>query len=232
MLMQEQNLLEMIIKEESWENLIYNIISYENLNPWDVDIIKLTTSFLEHIDKIQSLDFRIPAKVVLVAAILLKMKSDLLSPIKNEEMNYLPDGITVAEFEQINEELSKMTLTPPIERHFKRKVTLDELIDALNKAMKVKEKKETIRRKLGKRIREEIGADEVDIEIRINELMFEIDSLISKFKSEKIEFSQIVEEWNRDEIVKHFMPLLHLSMRGKVSTEQEDFFKEIFISKK
>jgi segregation and condensation protein A len=229
--MEEQNLLEMIIKEESWEELIYNIVSYEGIDPWDVDIIKLADSFLKYIEDFKTLDFRIPAKVVLVAAILLKLKSDTLSPIK-EEMEYFPEsGLTVDEFNQIREELSKMSLKPPIERHVKRKVTLDELIDALNKAMKVEQKKEKVRRVLGKRIKAEIGEEE-DIEVRINSLMSEIDGLLFKLKSGKVEFSKIVEKWERDEIVRHFMPLLYLSSRGKVATEQEDFFKEIFISKK
>jgi len=230
--MEEQNLLEMIIKEESWEELIYNIVSYEGMDPWDVDIIKLADSFLKYIEGVKTLDFRIPAKVVLVAAILLKLKSEVLSPLKAEEMEYFPaSGLTVDEFQQIREELSKLSLKPPIERHVKRKVTLDELIDALNKAMKVEEKKESVKRVLGKRIKAEIGEEE-DIEVRINELMSEIDGLLSKLKSEKVEFSKIVENWERDEIVRHFMPLLYLSSRGKVETEQEEFFKEILISKK
>ncbi|MCX6821965.1 MAG: segregation/condensation protein A [Candidatus Aenigmarchaeota archaeon] len=230
--MEEQNLLEMIIKEESWEELIYNIVSYEGMDPWDVDIIKLADSFLKYIEGVKTLDFRIPAKVVLVAAILLKLKSEVLSPLKAEEMEYFPaSGLTVDEFQQIREELSKLSLKPPIERHVKRKVTLDELIDALNKAMKVEEKKETVKRVLGKRLKAEIGEEE-DIEVRINELMSEIDGLLSKLKSEKVEFSKIVEKWERDEIVRHFMPLLYLSSRGKVATEQEEFFKEILISKK
>jgi chromatin segregation and condensation protein Rec8/ScpA/Scc1 (kleisin family) len=113
----------------------------------------------------------------------------------------------------------------------KRKVTLEELVDALNKAMRVEEKKEKVKRILGRRLRNEIGEEE-DIEIRINELMSEIDGLLFKLKSEKVEFSKIVEKWERDEIVGNFMPLLYLSSRGKVETEQEEFFKEIFISKK
>jgi chromatin segregation and condensation protein Rec8/ScpA/Scc1 (kleisin family) len=124
-----------------------------------------------------------------------------------------------------------LSLKPPIERHVKRKVTLDELIDALNKAMKVEEKKETIKRKLGKRLKDEIGEEE-DIEVRIKELMSDIDGLLVKLNSDKVEFSKIVEKWERDEIVRHFMPLLYLSSRGKVGTEQEEFFKEIFIQKK
>jgi segregation and condensation protein A len=228
--MEEQSLLEMIIKGESWEELIYNIVSYEGLNPWDIDIVKLANSFIKYIESLRTLDFRIPAKVVLVAAILLKLKSDILSPVK-EEAEYLPEEtLTFDEFEQIREELSKLTLKPPIERHVRRKVTLDELVDALRKAMRVEEKKEKIRKRLGKRLSSEIG-EEVDIETRINELMSEIDELLLKLKSEKVEFSKIVKKWERDEIVRQFMPLLYLSSRGKVCTEQEEFFKEIWIQK-
>ncbi|MDI6825769.1 MAG: segregation/condensation protein A [Candidatus Aenigmarchaeota archaeon] len=229
---EEENLLEMIIKEESWEELIYNIVSYEGIDPWDVDIVKLTDSFIKYIEGLKFLDFRIPAKVVLVAAILLKLKSDVLSPIKGEEMEYLPEEtLTADEFEQIREELSRLTLKPPIEIHVKRKVILDELVDALKKAMRVEEKKGKIRKRLGKRLRSEIG-EEIDIEIRIKDLMFEIDRLLAKLKSDKVEFSKIVEKWERDEIVKQFMPLLYLSCRGRVNTEQEEFFKEIWIQKK
>ena len=88
--MKEESLLEMILKEESWEELIYNIVSYEGLDPWDVDIIKLADSFLKYIEGMKTLDFRIPAKVVLVAAILLKLKSDILSPMKIEGTEYYP----------------------------------------------------------------------------------------------------------------------------------------------
>jgi len=131
----------------------------------------------------------------------------------------------------IKEELSKMNLKPPMERHVKRKVTLDELVNALKKAMKVKDKKERVKRTLGRRLRREIGEEE-DIELRIGKLMSSIDGLLLKLKSKKVEFSKIVEKWERDEIVRHFVPLLHLSSRGKVGTEQEEFFKEIFINKR
>jgi len=229
--MEEQNLLEMIIKEESWEELIYNIVSYEGMNPWDIDIVKLTDSFIKYIESLKFLDFRIPAKVVLVAAILLKLKSNILSPLKVEESEFFPSGKEISpEFLQIKQELEKLELKPPIERYVKRKVTLDELVDALKRAMKVEHKKQRVKRALGRRIRREIG-DEVDIEIRIKELMSSIDGLLLKLKSSKVPFSKIVDKWERDEIVKHLMPLLYLSSRGRVNTNQEEFFKEIFISK-
>jgi len=229
---EEKNILEMIIKEQSWEELIYNIVSYEGLDPWDIDIVKLTNSFLEYIEGLRVLDFRIPAKVVLVAAMLLKLKSDVLSPVKGEDMDYFPEEeMQEDQYEYLREELSKINLKPPIERRVRRKVTLDELVNALRKAMRVEEKKERIRRVLGRRLKQEIG-EEIDIEVRIKELMSEIDDLLTKLKSDKVEFSRIVEKWEREEIVRHLMPLLYLSSRGKVRTEQEEFFKEIFIFKR
>lgn len=232
--MQEDNLLQMIIKQQSWEDLIYNIVTIENLDPWDVDLVKLTNSFLEYTRGMRILDFRIPAKVILVAAILLKLKSEILHPttkVKPIEYSFIDFG-EPDEFEMIRQKISELKLEPGIRREIKRKVTLDELVNALRKAMKVEKKRETRKRRLGRRLRREIDLGEEDIEERISELMKSIDLLLLTIRSEKVEFSKIVEVWQRDEIVKHFLPLLHLSMRDRVDTEQEDFFKEIWIQKK
>ena len=83
-----------------------------------------------------------------------------------------------------------------------------------------------------KRTGKEINIDEEDIENRILSLMGDIDEFLADLEGDKVEFSKIVKKWNRDEIITHFMPLLHLSNRGEVMMEQEDFFKEIFISRK
>ena len=228
--MKEQNLLKLIIEEQSWEDLIYHIVSYEGLNPWDIDIIKLADSFLKYVEKLRVLDFRIPAKVVLVAAILLKIKCETLYPFKKEEEEYFPEeALEDEELRVIKEGLKKLDLRPPIRRIVRRKVTLNELIDALKKAVKVEEKKER-RKILRRRLEEEIGEEE-DIEKRIEELMKEIESLLSRMGTEKIGFSSLVKKWERDEIVRDFLPLLHLSAMKKVKTEQERLFDEIFISK-
>lgn len=63
-------------------------------------------------------------------------------------------------------------------------------------------------------------------------MMNEIEELMRKLRKDKIEFKEIVEDWNREEIVSHFVPLLHLERNEKIRTEQEDFFKEIYISVK
>ena len=228
--MEGGNLLKLIIEKQSWEDIIYHIVSYENLDPWDIDIVKLADSFMKYIRKLKMLDFRIPAKVILVAAILLKLKSDTLSPFKSEEVEYASE-VSFNEYEELREKLSQIKLSPSIQRRVKRKVTLEELVDALKKAMKVKKKKERLRKLLDKRIAEEITIEE-DIESRIEKLLSKIDSLIAKLKSKKVGFRKLVDRWEREEIVRNFVPLLHLSSRGVVETEQKKLFDEIWILKK
>ncbi|MBU5689772.1 MAG: ScpA family protein [Candidatus Aenigmatarchaeota archaeon] len=229
--MNEQDILKSVIETESWEDVIYNIVSLEGLDPWDIDIVKLADSFLKYIEDIKTLDFRIPAKIVFVAAILLKLKTDTLFPKEKEEKVEIPQ-IDEDEFKEIKARLDQIKLSPPIERMPTRTVTLEELVDALRKAMRVKERKEYRKHALGKKVANNINLNEEDIEVRINSLLREIDDLIKIMKKDKIEFSKIVEKWTRDEIIKHFLPLLYLANRGEIIAEQEDFFKEIFISKK
>ena len=233
--MEEQALLERVIKEESWEELIDHIVMMEGLDPWDVDIVRLIDAFLKYIENIKMLDFRIPAKVVLVTAILLKLKTEIAWPTIHQQINEysfddLQDDLT--SFEEIKQRLQQMTLEPGPIRIVKRKVTLDELIGALQKAVKVEDRRETKKRTLGRRLRNQIDVNEEDIEKRINALMFEVDSFLLQLGSEKVEFSKLVKTWDRDQIVRTFLPLLYLATRGKVNTEQENFFKEIWISRK
>jgi segregation and condensation protein A len=227
----EQDLLKTVIQSESWEDVIYNIVSIEGLDPWDIDIVKLADSFLKYIESIKMLDFRIPAKIVFVAAVLLKLKTDSLFPQEKEEEMILPQ-INEDELKIFKEKLEQIKLSPPLERMPARAVTLDELIEALRKAMRVKERKEYRRHALGKKVANHIDVSEEDIEKRIERLLKEIEDLSKMLNKEKIEFSRLVDKWEREEIVKHFLPLLYLANRGDVTAEQEEFFKEILISKK
>ena len=224
---EEENILQMIIEKESWEEVIYNIVSLENLDPWDIDLIKLTESFLGYINKMKELDFRIPAKIVFVAAVLLRLKADYLSIFEEENIEEVAKEKPFVDL-GIDPDLIQLGL--PMRRIPKRQVTLTELVVALKKALVVKERRTERDMKWRNRIRIELK--EEDITKRINELMQEIDDLMVQLKGDKLKFKDIVGEWNRDQIVNHFIPLLHLEQNKKVVTEQEDYFKEIWITLK
>ena len=225
----EDNILKVILEKESWEEILYNIVSLEQLNPWDVDLVKLTSGFLKFIKDAKDLDFRIPAKIVFIAAVLLRLKSDNLSIF--EEQNVMEEAVEKQkEMISLGVDPNLIQLGLPMKRMPKRQVTIDELVTALRKALDVREKK-VERHRLWKEKVEFRLQNEEDITKRIESVMAEIETAINKSKKGMVNFKDIV-QWNRDSVVKHFVPLLHLEQDRKISTFQEEFFKEIVISKR
>ena len=49
-------------------------------------------------------------------------------------------------------------------------------------------------------------------------------------KGEKTTFKNLVEEWNRENVVAYLIPVLHLANKDKISVEQKDLFGDIFLS--
>lgn len=227
---EEENILKIIIEKESWEDVIYYIVSLEQLNPWDVNLVKLTESFIKFIKNVEDLDFRIPAKVVFVAAILLRLKADYLSIFEEEEESVEEMLKEDKPFAELGIDPNLVQLGYPMRRVPKRQVTLEELIVALRKALAVRERKEE-RVKVARRQLDVIDVVEEDMIIKTEKMLKEIDELMQKLHKDKIEFTQIVKEWKRDKVIEKFVPLLHLESDGKVVGEQEDFFKEVWIRK-
>jgi segregation and condensation protein A len=220
--MDESSLLKVIIEKESWEEVIYYIVNIEKIDPWNVDVAKLCDGFISFIRRVKELDFKIPAKVVFVASILLRMKAEYLLMKEEEEIEKKEEEIP--EFFDVKPEMLKLAY--PIKRIPRRQITLSELILALKRIMDLEKKRKERKERLSQKLQEEIDLEE-DIEKRIQIVLQKIEELY--VKKGKVEFREIVERWEREEIVKSFLPLLHLEKNKEIKTEQEDFFKEIWI---
>ena len=226
-----QNILKTILEKESWEDVIYYIVSVENIDPWNVDLVRLTGSFLKFVRAAKELDFRIPAKIVFVSAILLKLKSDYLSIFDEEESAADQMLREMKPFEELGIDPNLAQLGYPMKRIPKRQVTLEELMTALKAATKVKDRRDVRRRLWRERVETNIDTGE-GIEQRIERIMGSIDDLLARADSEKVGFKELVKDWKRAKIVEHFVPVLHLEQEQKIETEQHDFFKDIFVKKK
>ena len=73
--MQEQ-IFDMLLKENevTWQTIIQDLVKKEGMDPWDVDVSKLSQRYISTLKKLKEHDFRVSGKVVLAAAILLKIK--------------------------------------------------------------------------------------------------------------------------------------------------------------
>src|SRR3989338_5396846 len=75
-------------RKPDWQAIIYDLINTEQLDPWDIDIIILTEKYFEKVlelekeiadsDELEITDFYASSKVVLAAALLLRIKSEFL----------------------------------------------------------------------------------------------------------------------------------------------------------
>jgi chromatin segregation and condensation protein Rec8/ScpA/Scc1 (kleisin family) len=151
------------------------------------------------------------------------MKAEYLMMKEEEKMEEKEEEIP--EFLDIKPEMLKLSY--PIKRIPRRQITLEELIIALKRAIEIEQKKKARRDILSQRLQKEINLEEEDIEVRIQKVLQKIEDLY--FKKSKVEFRDIVEKWERSEIVKNFLPILHLEKNKEIKTEQPDFFKEIWI---
>lgn len=227
--MNEKDIMQLITKDYSWEQVLYKIIAWEGLDPWDLDICELSGAFMRHVEGMEELDFKIPAKYVIIAAVLLRMKSEHLHFIdwltNPEEEAEEPGGeIEHAEQDLSNIEVNPITM-PPV-RYAKRKITANELVFALRKLLTMQEKREKRHTKAKKLI----VISEGNINERISELYERINQLLTKIKQDEIKFSEIVNKWERGEVIDTFLPLIYLDHESKIKCRQEDFFEEIFVS--
>ena len=198
------------------------------IDPWDIDIALATEKFLQYIDSLESRDLRIPARTLLYASILLRLKSDQMEG-QEEEEEIEPEEIEEAASPR--EEVLDQLPRPPLRRHTKRPVTLDELISELKKA-------EVVGRRKAMRERWPLLAEkkildpshEEGIEERIKALGPILDEMFTE--KTRLTFQEInIRDGAAQEGVTNYISLLFMAQRRKVWLEQEEIFGELFVSK-
>ena len=123
----------------SWQAIIYDLINSEQLDPWDIDISFLANKYLEKVRELEEANFFVSSKVLLAAALLLRMKSEILL---NRDLPELDDFLVGREKEQkryvqerieLDDEIPDLVPRTPLPRV--RKVSIRELMSALGKAI-------------------------------------------------------------------------------------------------
>ncbi|MBN2420664.1 segregation/condensation protein A [Candidatus Woesearchaeota archaeon] len=228
----EQRIFDIIMQgdEITWQSLIYDLVKSEGMDPWDIDVSKLTFRYIEMLKKIKEMDLRISGKVVLAAAILLKVKSNYL--LEEDVLNfdklmhpeeYTEDALYEHEQKKLSFDPTGARLIPRTPQPRKRKVSIYELVDALRQALEV--------RKRRKEILESINITVPEKKIDISKVIEMLYSKISGHLSENdgLTFRQLVKSGKKEDVIGHFIPLLHLSNEHKVDLEQNSHFGEIEI---
>jgi len=220
--------------EVTWQSIMQELVKSEDMNLWDVDVSKLTKKYIETIKKLKELDFRVSGKVLLAAAILLKIKSNKLV---GEDIEYLDRLIQEQDQEELmdfeedleprkQEDIPK-NLIPRTPQPRKRKVSIYDLMGALERALEVK------RRRVLKSIPPmdvEIPEKKRDISDVIKEIYGKIKAFFWENKKNSLKFSKLIPEGaTREDKIYTFVPLLHLTNQRKIDIFQQKHFGEIDI---
>jgi segregation and condensation protein A len=195
------------------------------IDPWDIDIAMATEKFLQYIDSLEKRDLRIPARTLLYASILLRMKSDSMEEQK-EEAEVEPEMEEIEEGPE--EETEEQLPRPPVRSHTKRPVTLDELISELKKAEMVGRRKAMRESWPGtKEMTLDVSHDE-GIEDRIRALGPILDDMFMERKT--ITFQDINSKNSKiEDGVTNYVSLLFMAQRKQVWLEQEEIFGDLFV---
>jgi chromatin segregation and condensation protein Rec8/ScpA/Scc1 (kleisin family) len=229
-------------RELSWQAILLDLINSEQLDPWNIDLGLLSQKYLKKIRELQEANFFISSKVLLAAAFLLRIKSEILhTRIKDidellfEKKQKPRDELAGLSsiFELAEEEMPEILPRTPLPRF--KKITMNELMSALDTALKTEHRR--IKRELFfKRAERALGVAVFqkplkDITKKVSEVYSKIKELFKKHELEKLTFSKLAGE-GREERIATFVPLLHLDHKNKIILAQEVPFSEIDITLK
>ncbi|MDP2672488.1 MAG: segregation/condensation protein A, partial [Nanoarchaeota archaeon] len=223
-------------REIGWQEIIYDLINTEQLDPWDIDIMILTEKYLETIQKLEETDFFISSKVLLAASLLLRIKSEILlnqyiksiDEILFGKKEYL-DSKKMERIE-LNEQIPELIPKSPMPR-FKR-VSLKELMEALNKAIITENrriKKEIVKSNAIREVGISFPKRKLSVRDKIKQIFSKIIYSLEENKNEnRINYNCIVGEEKHEKIFS-FAPLLYLEHQKKIWLEQNEHFGDIYI---
>lgn len=231
----EHDIFEMLFDKDeiTWQDIIYDLIKTEKMNPWDVDVSILAEKFIALLKEMKKMDFRLSGKIILAAAFFLKIKSDkllkedlvfldnLITPQEDDIMDFLED---VNDFELQNKEKPVLKYRTPQPR--KRKVSVYDLVEALEKALEGDQKRHI--RKLSDTAKKvKVPKKDKDMTLIISDLYKKIEKTLKTVK--QVQFSQLLKSEDKEEKIYTFIPLLYLDTQRRIDIDQEAHFGDITI---
>lgn len=222
-------------REIGWQEIIYDLINTEQLDPWDINITILTQGFLSKIQEYEEMDFFVSSKVLFAASLLLRIKSELILSKFMRSIDEILFGKpepkkSVLERMELEGEIPFLIPKSPMPRF--RKVTLNELIESLDKAIKTENrriKKEIVNRNALRETGISLPTKKYNINDRINGFHTKIESHFkNNSNEERVSYTTLTGEERENKILS-FFPALQLETNGKIWLEQETHFEEIYV---
>ncbi|MFB6209653.1 MAG: segregation/condensation protein A [Candidatus Nanohaloarchaea archaeon] len=216
------------LAEQPWKETLDVLTA--DMDPRSIDIAVLADRYRNYIEELESFNLEVPARAVRLLSALLKFKTLAIAgeEVREEEEQENPMDFEEEELVE-EEELPELETGPelemPVKPKPKRRMSLDELKDALGDAMEVKERREE-RQEMRQEIDDHLEVDEKSLNEKINSLFSRLTNLVGS-SSDKVEFDQLVENQESEERIEKFLHVLHLETDQKVECIQDEWLGDL-----
>lgn len=232
-------------------SLLLKLAQTGEIDPWNIDIVKVADQYLQAITEMQAADLKVTGKTLLYLAILLRMKSDQLAgihylnpPEEDEFLDAMLEPDFMDDYRIVQPKLRLRKLDDVIKRRTSTKqprirtVTLDDLLFELKKYEELEKRralKERVEKTSNRRIRDYADFSADDIEEMAHEEFHEHTVLLLRdllhsmlIEKKQVSLSMLMEVGKLDRI-SAFVALLFLSAQGQFELCQESFYSEVYV---
>lgn len=230
--------------------ILVNMAKRQELDPWNVNIVDVTDRYLQHLVELKQNNLRLTGRTLLFAAILLRLKSDVLEgidPLMLEEdaVAEFDDDYDDPDFQDMEQLASRANIIPidealerrtSVKLNRKRVVTLKDLIKQLEFYEELERKRslKNAHERAKRRVRSYANFTAEDIinlahDEYIEDSVKRLFALLEKLfeSNEKIELTEL-ESAGMDKI-STYIALLFLSADGRVDLVQDEFYSDLYV---
>lgn len=221
-------------------DLLLHLIKKEDVDIRDISIEEITKQYLAFIEEMEEMNLNIASEYLIMAAELLEIKSSILLPRKEIELEIEEDPrenlinrlIEYKRYKEITNEFKELEenrknyFTKSVEDLSSYRseeesldlgdVDLDKLLDAFSKFLTRKQEEKPLNTKISTK------------EYSVKERSEEIRTILRKKKN--INFEELFEVYKKDYIVVTFLSILNLARKQELEIKQEDNFDKIYLS--
>lgn len=218
-------------------DLLLHLIKTSKMDIYDIKIEEITAQYLDFINKMNELNLDVASEYLVMASELTLIKSKMLLPRQDEEeeeedprenlvnrlIEYQRYKDMIDEFKSLEKERKDIFTKDPMNLYeysdpIKNDgdITLDNLVEALNKFLQRKEDEKPLETKIARK------------ELLVTDRTNEIRSLLKKKK--KISFFDLFEVRTKEYVVVTFLSILEMAKKGEITIVQENNFNNITVN--
>ncbi|TFG34213.1 hypothetical protein EU527_04615 [Candidatus Thorarchaeota archaeon] len=187
--------------------LLTDVLQLDKIEPWNVDVGKLVVGFLNEMKRLGDIDFRISGNALYSASVIFMRKTRELV-----QLGILPP-------EEVEDDEIEIPLIRPPFRLTNRRVTIEELLVAMDQVLMKGVRQRTVSKKYRYRTKDDpiiftMDIDQANIEETIADIYVDLQRIMKI--GEESRFTDILMNNTRKEIVRVFFSLLYLYARALI----------------